>query len=114
VQSPAIREAAEKIRLTVLEPTELSDPVHPARYQAAVVLRLNDGREFRHRLPYPSGRYDDPTPKSVFVLPKFRDNAAACLSQLDAERCINIVQHLETHKGLRALTSIIRNPIAHL
>lgn len=104
VQSPAVQEAANKIRLTTLEPSEIPEGVDPARYQAAVVLRLKDGREFKHRLPYPRGRYDDPTPKSVYVLPKFRDNAAVFLSESDIERCIDLVQNLESLKDLRALT----------
>ncbi len=106
--SPAILEAVEKVRLAILEPSDLPEGADPARYQAELILRLKDGREFRRRLPYPAGRYDDPTPKSVFVLPKFRENAVVCISETDAEQCIDVIQKLEELNELQTFTNIIK------
>lgn len=109
VGSSDIKEAVSKVTITSLSPAQIPEGTDPARYQPGVILRLKDGREVTHRLPNTRGRYDDSTPKSVFVLPKFRENAADCLSPAETDRCIALVERLEQLDELSAFTDIIGN-----
>jgi 2-methylcitrate dehydratase PrpD len=103
-----IDEAIGKIRLESLPGENAAEIADPARYQPDVHLRMKDGREFSHRVKYPRGRYDDPTPKKQYVVPKFRDNAKLTLSNENISRCIALVHHVEELETLDVLANALR------
>ncbi|MFC1913848.1 MmgE/PrpD family protein [Chloroflexota bacterium] len=71
-----------------------------------VTVKLRDGRQYFHEVPYPKGHPKNPLIWEE-VGDKFRDCSRLAISPRQAERCIDLVSALESLKDISELMVII-------
>lgn len=99
LQAPAI--AALMKRIAVTEDAALTAQ-HPERYPCRITVRLTDGSEVEHSLPYPKGHESNPM-TSVEVQDKFRGLFSDYGSAESAGAVIAAVDALEKTEDVAAL-----------
>ncbi len=100
VKDPRIIALARKVK-------RAEDPSFRDYQNAAVEIRMRDGRSYKHAQTDAVGSPDIPAPREM-VENKFRSNADRCLSPKNMDRIIEMVANLESISDINELTTILR------
>lgn len=100
VRDPQILALASKIKKAV-------DPAYRDYQNAAVEIRLRDGRTYRREQTDAVGSPELPAPREL-VERKFRENAEHCMEAKNVDRIIEAVSGLEKSPDINGLTTLLR------
>ncbi len=96
------REALGKVKLV---PDE-KRAEEKGTFFAPIVMKLKDGREYRHQVDVCKGHPKNPLTHEE-VVAKYRNNAGLVLSQQQIARSIELIEHLDAAKDVRELMDIL-------
>ncbi|MFC2022120.1 MmgE/PrpD family protein [Chloroflexota bacterium] len=108
IRDPRRLEAIGKVKLDTLKEAQIPTDAPQQYFNPPVNIKLQDGREFSHRVDPPRGDWRDPKPKQEVVLPKFKRLSRLVLSEKNTQKVIDLVGELEELDSLSELVGLLR------